>query len=880
MNASRQWRLHHDQERIQHELRWLSDERERLITAASLHARGDAATTVHDGDRVSDGIDAVRSQRLPRNASTEVSISSARNFLLWTGAILLAFSALGFGGYEWTHLGPGGRAVVLSAVTLVVLGAALVARRRLPMTAEAIGSVGLAMAAIDWALFRRAGVGTSLSPEAWWTIGALAVGALGLVMGSVRLVVGRVASALAFLVVVPLLVSLATPAFAARGAQPTWHVPTLASIAVLDIVVARCAWRRATWRLSAQILLGGACMLTLWGYFACVALLFAGTHGAATALAALAVTTTAAAPLTTRLLFGWQKRAVVPLTAAATVSVTGAILFALSAPIPTDWMGAAAVGVAVVFLLAGARVPAPDRRAIRAVAGATVVVGSVGTTAAALATRGSWQVTACLAATTLVVVVLSWFDRAASRELRVLALGTAGTGVIVELAASVVALLAPLEWWRARWTGSLSLPSNHVVVAGTLALRPTALSIAQLGVLAAILVLCLVPRGRRLPMRPVLAALATTVVATIVDAPFAFHLHIGGAIVVDLVAGSVLTALSAVGARGPCKQLASIVPAAMAGVVGISGLGWCAATAEATALGLGVVLSWAVVVAVSSRSAILGEVGRVAALVVTLALVGCEGAILHASTEATGTAVVVAASVLLVLSREPWISGTGATSRSRAIAEGVALAGIALPAWSHLITSAWSARALDATIAVLALSLASIRPGRVSYRYAAALLAAVATCCWLATAHVRLVEAYTWPSAAVLVGIGAVARRTSRLEGAATSWPAYGPGLLLGLVPSTALAISHGSAARLACVTVLDVLAVAAGSRWRLQAPLALGIASLVVVAVHVAFPVVRGLPTWLLAGIAGAVLLWLGATAERRIDMARRLLEHFHRFG
>jgi hypothetical protein len=210
---------------------------------------------------------------------------------------------------------------------------------------------------------------------------------------------------------------------------------------------------------------------------------------------------------------------------------------------------------------------------------------------------------------------------------------------------------------------------------------------------------------------------------------------------------------------------------------------------------------------------------------------------------------------------------------ARTLTECVALTGIAVPVLSPSTAPSWAARALDLTIVIAALALASVRPGQPSYRYASSLLTIPAIACWLATLHVQLLEAHTWSGAVVLLPIGFAARRQRLSSRALSSWLAYGPGIALMLLPSTAIAITQSGVTRPACLAAVAIATVVAGVRWRLQAPIELGAVTLTILALDAAWPLLSEEPKWLTAGIAGLVLLWLGATAERRLDGARDFL-------
>ena len=91
-------------------------------------------------------------QRPP--AGPETTVDSARTVLLWLGATLLAAAALTFTAVAWSHLGDGGRAVLLGGVTLTCTLLAVGLRQRLPSSAEAFTGLALALVLIDWSALR------------------------------------------------------------------------------------------------------------------------------------------------------------------------------------------------------------------------------------------------------------------------------------------------------------------------------------------------------------------------------------------------------------------------------------------------------------------------------------------------------------------------------------------------------------------------------------------------------------------------------------------------------------------------------------------------------------------------------------------------------
>jgi hypothetical protein len=105
-------------------------------------------------------------------------------------------------------------------------------------------------------------------------------------------------------------------------------------------------------------------------------------------------------------------------------------------------------------------------------------------------------------------------------------------------------------------------------------------------------------------------------------------------------------------------------------------------------------------------------------------------------------------------------------------------------------------------------------------------------------------------------------------------WLAFGPGLAVALLPSLALAVDEPGAARPLLLAGGALLVVLAGAQARLQAPLILGAVTLVGLALDAVAPVAAQLPRWLTIGATGLLLLWLGATAERRLERLRRQFE------
>ncbi|MGY0004460.1 SCO7613 C-terminal domain-containing membrane protein, partial [Micromonospora sp. I033] len=140
----------------------------------------------------------------------------------------------------------------------------------------------------------------------------------------------------------------------------------------------------------------------------------------------------------------------------------------------------------------------------------------------------------------------------------------------------------------------------------------------------------------------------------------------------------------------------------------------------------------------------------------------------------------------------------------------------------------------------------------------------------LAAGGVAVLEAYTLPAAALALGAGLLALRS---RPGLNSWLALGPGLGAALLPSlvSVLAAPDPQPARRLALGLVALGAVLGGAARRWQAPVLLGAATLVPLALH---ELARGwdlLPRWIFLGLGGLALIALAATYERRRrDLAR----------
>lgn len=140
----------------------------------------------------------------------------------------------------------------------------------------------------------------------------------------------------------------------------------------------------------------------------------------------------------------------------------------------------------------------------------------------------------------------------------------------------------------------------------------------------------------------------------------------------------------------------------------------------------------------------------------------------------------------------------------------------------------------------------------------------------LAAVGVTAVEAYTLPSGVVLLVLGTI--RMLRRPGT-SSLPVMLPGLTLSLLPSLVVAVNEPTSLRALLLGIAATVAVLAGAYLRWVAPLLVGAAVLLVLAAVNLAPYAAAVPRWVLFGLLGAGLLYLGITWEKRLRNARTLI-------
>ncbi|MFF0486091.1 SCO7613 C-terminal domain-containing membrane protein [Streptomyces sp. NPDC004435] len=753
-------------------------------------------------------------------APAETSPRGAQNVLLTLGGTLLAIAALAFTLVSWGSMGIAGRSAVLLAVTSAALAApAVLLRRGLGSTAEAVGALGLVLTVLDaYALHRVALPGTDGAGYAavaaavlagvWAGYGGLlrglrlpfpaAVAAAQLPLPLGALAAGAGPAVVAWAAVLTVAADLVGPV---RRAGLAVRVTAGASAGVLGAwALLTGAWFSATDPWTGAPLLAGCAALCLYAAGA--------ARPAAPALAAVAGLAGVAAA-------GGPARAALAAEWAVPVYVVcGLAVAALWRPLPAVRIpdgvragfgfaggGVAALGVvwALPPVLGGVLGPADRSAGVWSGAHAEPLLAGYPATAAAVlllaalaagATGrlwGRWGGTVLGWALLMALPVVLELSYAAGLAVRLLATGAAlalavrpalaARGLPERAAAPQSAAERPEGFWGASWpAGAVAAPVEPGALFAWTGLVAGAASAGSALLLA-------------LDVRA-----ATFVVLGVLLGLFAAAAVLGAGAVREAAAGSGV--LAAAGLVGAGAAAAGLAPST-------AGLALLLVPAGAAAL------------AARFRSAAV-EVTGVAVGVTALALTASRPAVLAAALAAAG---LVAA-------------GTALRPERRRAASCVAGALFLGAAWVRL--AVWG---------------------------------------------VTVPEAYTLPVTVPALVVGLLRRRR---DPAVSSWVAYGPGLAATLLPSLAAVWAAPSGARPLLLGAGALVVTLLGARFRLQAPLLLGGTVLALVGLHELAPyavrLVGALPRWLPPAAAGLLLLAVGATYERRLREARLLRERLAR--
>jgi hypothetical protein len=172
-------------------------------------------------------------------------------------------------------------------------------------------------------------------------------------------------------------------------------------------------------------------------------------------------------------------------------------------------------------------------------------------------------------------------------------------------------------------------------------------------------------------------------------------------------------------------------------------------------------------------------------------------------------------------------------------------------------------------VGAAASAMALLRPDRRGVGWLGGFLLAAASWVRLADLGVDTPEAYTLPAAVALLAVGLFHLR--RDPGSSTL-AALSPGLALGLVPSLLWVLADPVALRSVLLGLGCLGLVLAGVRLRWSAPILWGAAVGALVVLRHTAPLTEAVPRWILIGTAGALLIAIGVTWERRVRDARAM--------
>ena len=750
----------------------------------------------------------------------EVSPDRVRNTLLWLGTALLALSALTFTAVAWTRLDDGGRALLLAAVTIAATFLAVAAAHRLPATGEALSGLAIALAIIDCYALRRAGVGAGLSGVAWWSIGTAGVAGFAGALGS-RTGPRTTRFAVATLLPVSAVLIVTTACSAA------WSIAIgLAFVAVVLVLVEERFLSRVHDAMLCGLVRVEALLVWVAATIAAAVGIFdgAGTSPSAALgeriLPALAVLALGAAPAC-RVVMARQAsspRLIAAMVGAA--SVVGAALVLLAAIFDASGMAIAAAVLGAVTIVMAGRMPEPWR-------------GGAAATGAAVSVPG----------------------------------------LLVAIGYLQIAMFAPLGWFQDPWNGSASATARDVFAGpetrSSLEVTMTSVVVLLLAAGAAVAAGTTGGGRRRIVARgPALVGAAFAGMAAVVLLPLAAGASVTVASVLTATACSITIVGFAV-ASAPDRDR-TLFAVTLGALPAIAAIGWAAVTPGLTLTALAVFLVAATTASAIGRSEPLRTVHAAFAGAAAIGLAGLAVAAANAGTAPAGFA---AATVSVVIAVAAAVRGNG-TPRGRSL-EWVGAVGFFVGALFAATSPAWLAGAF--TIAVPAFAFAAIEPvRRIRYGTAAAVAALGATWAWLAAADVGVIEAYTLPAAlaAAIVGEFASTRKPGR------SFLTLGPAIVLAFGPTLTLAVQQDDVLRAVLVGVSAFALVLVGAQRRLQAPLVLGAIVLLVLGIDTLGPAAARLPRWIALAVPGAILLWVGATFERRREAARAAMERFTKFG
>lgn len=776
------------------------------------------------------------------------------SILLGLGVTLLVIAATIFAAVTWNRLGAVGQGVLLVALTAVAAGATrLAAQRRLTGTAEALGVLTVLMGPLVAQAVRITvdlpavddRVWSNWPAWSWWPVALLIIGVMALAFSRwVGIGSSSYIGAVLVQVALPFWVVLAP-------VGPVWAAVLLVLqatvLAVGPAFSDRSSGRRTIWGI------GTVMAWTIGAGAALGAALDAapGTAAHLFSVGALGATAIGAAVMSRR----WYRHMGVGpwATAGCALTALATLARAIGGIVPdVAWwplVGAAAVGA----LMAATQLDGPHRTAARAASWVIAGVAAIPVLVAGV-----------VAAATMSSLDASW---------------RAEAGASVELMATD-GLVSPL--WASALAGILALGAAAVVDLGM--------------------------RSRR----ELAATLTASAVALVVVVPPLLELPLGAVVAMALSAAAVLAALAwrSGTPRGECTAAGAALAVAGLWSVGPVSL---ELVALASAAGFGALLvalglraedgALAGVGAALAATAVVAESARVAdALGADLAWSVATAAIVAAL---ASVAMALAAPVRAAIAARPPVDRRppppgsaapmpgGPTASATPAAWVAVLAGSTVLLGAHLVSLVAMTPVADggpiapltAALVIGAVSAGAVggtlrakSPAWMSWTALSGLEVLVLIWLRLADANVVVPEAYTLPLAAILAAGGWTLCRARRGGWRnAASWHLEGPALAMAVGPTVLLALGDPGVARQVIGLGLGALLLAAGVGWRRRAPVDVGVAALVVLAIQGVAPYAAEVPRWISFGLVGALLVALGATFEQR---RRDLRQARHRYA
>lgn len=576
------------------------------------------------------------------------------------------------------------------------------------------------------------------------------------------------------------------------------------------------------------------------------------------ATTALWLTALAAADLAALALLsgrGWARPDVVAtLTGAGAVVTAVAGIAAVGAALGTEPRPGAVALLCLAAVVAGASVLVRDP-------GARLLLSAVPVGAVALAAHAVARPELSDAQAPLVPVAVALLAVQAAallpRPLRtgpVLgALAVAGAAVLAVAQDAVVVALAPLTWLGNRWqlpdgASARAALADGLLWEGTL-VTPVVLAAAATAAVGA---------GLALHRAELAVPAGVLLLGAAVTLPVGLDLSHAAAL-------ALLVALGAAAALAP-RPAAVDLPLVAAGV-GLLTLAavWSVADRETTLAVLPAVAVLLAGVTVRTRTSVLQTVSAGLASLAAAGEAAAVGAAGGLASDQVGGLLVLAVGVL-ALAADPRL---GADRRAGVEVAAALVAMVA--ATSAAPDAGWLSWVL-AGLALVALGTA-LRPDRRRVAFAGGLLLSASSWVRLAAAGVTDPEPYVVPLAVAALVLGHLRRRR---EPSTRSFPAYGPGLGVLLVPSLLASYAGSPLWRPLLLAGACVVVVLLGARERLQAPLAIGGGVLALDAALLLAPYAAAAPRWLVLGAAGALLLGVGATYEQRLRDLSRLRDRY----